>query len=92
HSLQISLNSPDLTITARDDDGVIMGLEHRIMPIWGVQFHPESFMTEYGLEMAANFLSMKKGWKTCGLNLNAADRFPRWSRSGDHGLIVGLKF
>ena len=87
HSLQISLNSPDLTVTARADDGVIMGLEHRVMPIWGVQFHPESFMTEYGLEMAANFLSMKKGWKACGPNLKAADRFPRWTRPGDHGLV-----
>lgn len=87
HSLQISLTSPELTVTARADDGAIMGLEHRVMPIWGVQFHPESFMTEYGLEMAANFLSLKKGWQTCGLNLNTADRFPRWVRSGDHGLI-----
>ena len=56
HSLCVDVKSPDLIVTARSDDGVIMGLEHAVHPIWGVQFHLESFMTECGLEMAANFL------------------------------------
>jgi len=46
----------DLKITAQTDDGLIMGLEHKIFPIYGVQFHPESIVTEYGMEMIKNFL------------------------------------
>ena len=49
-------NSPDLEVTARSDDGVIMGLSHRRYPLHGVQFHPESFLTSHGRELAANFL------------------------------------
>lgn len=46
-------------VTARStDDGEIQGLRHREYPIEGVQFHPESILTEYGKQMVANFLSM----------------------------------
>jgi len=47
-----------LEVTARTDDGVIMGLEHRDLPIYGVQFHPESIETEHGHRLLANFLSV----------------------------------
>ncbi len=87
HSLQVSLNSLELAVTARSEDGVVMGIGHTVMPIQGVQFHPESFMTEYGLELAVNFLSMNQSWKVEGRNLNSADRFPRWDRTKDHGSI-----
>ena len=58
HSLCVDVLSPELEITAMSDDGVVMGVRHREYPIHGVQFHLESFMTEYGLEMAANFLEV----------------------------------
>jgi para-aminobenzoate synthetase component II len=56
HSLMAALNSPVLEVTARSDDGVIMGLRHRRYPLHGVQFHPESFLTAHGRDLAANFL------------------------------------
>jgi len=58
HSLVIEEASlPDvLEITARTDDGEIMGVRHRSLPIEGVQFHPESIMTGEGKNLLANFL------------------------------------
>ena len=50
----------DLEATAWSDDGLIMGLRHRTLPIEGVQFHPESIMTEHGKVLLANFLSIAK--------------------------------
>lgn len=47
-----------LSITAEDEDGVIMGLAHQSYDVRGVQFHPESVMTEYGKEMIANWLAI----------------------------------
>src|SRR5918998_605692 len=46
---------PELEATAWAEDGVIMGLRHRNVPRWGVQFHPESFCTEHGAQLVANF-------------------------------------
>ncbi len=47
-----------LTITAKSDDGVIMGLAHAHQPIHGVQFHPESFLTAHGYALIDNFLKL----------------------------------
>ncbi len=58
HSLCVMPGSKSLIITAQTKDNIIMGLQHKELPIHGVQFHPESFMTEYGKEMAINFLSL----------------------------------
>jgi anthranilate synthase component II len=58
HSLVIERESlPDcLEITAWTDDDEIMGVRHKTLPIEGVQFHPESILTEYGHELLKNFL------------------------------------
>jgi anthranilate synthase component 2 len=64
HSLMVSETQlPDcLKITARVEDGTIMGLQHREKKIFGVQFHPESIASEYGHKMIQNFLSQVKGF------------------------------
>ena len=62
HSLiveEASLPS-DLIITARTFDGVVMGLRHQSRPLYGVQFHPESVLTQFGRPLLANFLQIAK--------------------------------
>lgn len=61
HSLVIERETlPDcLEITASTEDGEIMGVRHKTLPIEGVQFHPEAILTEHGHAMLANFLRMK---------------------------------
>jgi anthranilate synthase/aminodeoxychorismate synthase-like glutamine amidotransferase len=58
HSLVIEPATipPELTITALSDEGEIMGVEHRRYPVIGVQFHPESALSEYGYHMLDSFL------------------------------------
>ena len=58
HSLAIEKSSiPDvLDVTAWTDDGEIMGVRHKTLPVQGVQFHPESILTEHGHAMLKNFL------------------------------------
>ncbi len=60
HSLIVETDAanPELEITARSDDGEIMGLKHRRHPTFGVQFHPESILTEHGYAMLKNFLEV----------------------------------
>ena len=61
HSLAIERTScPDvLEVTAWTDDGEIMGVRHKTLPIEGVQFHPESILTEHGHAMLKNFLEQR---------------------------------
>lgn len=57
HSWAVSEVLPEgLTATAYSQDGVMMALEHTQMPVYGVQFHPESILSEYGMELFENFL------------------------------------
>ena len=62
HSLVIKRDTLPacLEITAETDEGEIMGVRHRELPIWGVQFHPESILTESGRLLMANFLKLQK--------------------------------
>ncbi|MCT9819450.1 gamma-glutamyl-gamma-aminobutyrate hydrolase family protein [Microbacterium sp. W1N] len=58
HSLAVAeatLPAP-LRVTARSDSGVVMGIAHRDLPLWGVQFHPEAVLTEHGHRLLANWL------------------------------------
>lgn len=48
-----------LEITAETAEGEVMGLRHRTLPIWGVQFHPESIATEGGMQILRNFLELR---------------------------------
>jgi anthranilate synthase/aminodeoxychorismate synthase-like glutamine amidotransferase len=61
HSLVVEEKSlPDvLRVTARTDDGEIMGLRHKEYPVYGVQFHPESILTTYGPRLLRNFLDVR---------------------------------
>jgi anthranilate synthase/aminodeoxychorismate synthase-like glutamine amidotransferase len=58
HSLAIMPETvpPELEVTARTDSGVIMGVRHRVHPVEGIQFHPESIMTQAGKDLLRNFL------------------------------------
>jgi anthranilate synthase component II len=63
HSLVVQRESlPEcLEITAQAEDGEIMGLRHRSLPVEGVQFHPEALLTEHGHKMLQNFLQGRGG-------------------------------
>jgi anthranilate synthase component 2 len=60
HSLLVERETfpPELEITAETAEGEVMGLRHKTLPIWGVQFHPESIATEGGMNILKNFLSL----------------------------------
>ncbi len=62
HSLVIKRDSlpPALEITAETKEGEIMGVRHKEYPIWGVQFHPESILSEHGREILRNFLKLAR--------------------------------
>ncbi|MCB0184199.1 MAG: aminodeoxychorismate/anthranilate synthase component II [Caldilineaceae bacterium] len=60
HSLIVEEPLPEvLEATAYTAEGELMGLRHKTLPIYGVQFHPESILTEYGRELLANFLKIQ---------------------------------
>ncbi|NND97459.1 MAG: aminodeoxychorismate/anthranilate synthase component II [Pirellulaceae bacterium] len=61
HSLAIDRDKlPDeLIITATNSDGLIMGVRHRSRPVYGLQFHPESVLTDHGLNMLRNFVAIR---------------------------------
>ena len=65
HSLVIAREScpAELVITAESDDGLIMGVEHRTLPVCGVQFHPESIMTPDGGTLLGNFFDKAARWR-----------------------------
>ncbi len=60
HSLVVERDSlpTELEVTAWTDDGEIMGLRHRELPVVGVQYHPESILTEHGHKLLQNFLNI----------------------------------
>lgn len=65
HSLIVSEHQlpPSLRVTARSQEGIVMGLQHCTLPVYGVQFHPEAVLTEYGHELLLNFHHICQEWK-----------------------------
>jgi para-aminobenzoate synthetase component 2 len=78
HSLAVVEDSlpAELEVTARTDGGVVMAMRHRDLPIEGVQFHPESVLTEGGHLLLANWLA------ACG-DITARDRVPELAAALD---------
>jgi anthranilate synthase component II len=66
HSLVVRRDTLPNTLqeTARSEDGLVMGLRHRTLPMFGVQFHPESIASEHGHDLLRNFLSIARGANT----------------------------
>ena len=66
HSLVVRRQTlpPVLVETARTADGIVMALRHRTLPIYGVQFHPESIASEHGRAILRNFLDLARGRNT----------------------------
>src|ERR671918_1315923 len=60
HSLVVGAVPATLRVTAWTPDNVVMGLEHRTRPLWGVQFHPESISTEHGRTLVRNFRDLTR--------------------------------
>jgi len=60
HSLVCNPVSSDLVKTSYSSDDVIMGISHPTLPVHGIQFHPESFLTEHGFVIIENFLKLGK--------------------------------
>ncbi len=69
HSLVLQRSSlpKELELSAESEDGEVMGVRHRHFPIEGIQFHPESVLTEHGKRILANFLEEVERWQrqTC---------------------------
>lgn len=63
HSLIISQNDfpKELSVTARTEDDIVMGVKHQEYPIEGIQFHPESVLTKFGPQIISNWLNVLKG-------------------------------
>ena len=69
HSLIADLDECDsLEISAKSEDGTIMALNHREYPLYGVQFHPESILTEYGDRIILNFLKVATAFNANRIN------------------------
>lgn len=64
HSLivQMAGNSPLIVTAEADDDRVVMALSHKHYPVHGIQFHPESCLTDHGLDLLRNFLTIADDW------------------------------
>ena len=56
--MEKNFKSKHIQITSFSDDGEIMSIEHNKYPIFGIQFHPESILTEYGIKIIDNFLNI----------------------------------
>jgi para-aminobenzoate synthetase len=78
HSLVVDGDLPDCLIgTAWTQDGLLMALQHRTRPIWGVQFHPESICSEHGVTLLRNFLDLAGAARAPARDRSPPARSPR---------------
>jgi para-aminobenzoate synthetase len=86
HSLAATSLPEDLEELAWTDDGVVMGVRHRHLPLWGVQFHPESISSTYGHELVANFFALAASRSTSALAQTgtAKQQHPRYDLHVQH--------
>ncbi|MBB3747700.1 para-aminobenzoate synthetase [Mycolicibacterium sp. BK634] len=78
HSLAVTALPEDLEELAWTDDGVVMGVRHRRLPLWGLQFHPESISSTYGHELIANFLTLAADHSASAATPTADAESPRY--------------
>jgi len=83
HSLVIERESVprDLDVTAQTDDGLVMGLAHKRLPVHGVQFHPESIASEHGHLLLKNFLEIAETWNRAAGRRGADETAARPARA-----------
>jgi len=76
HSLVVEQSTvpPALEVTAWTEEGEVMALRHRELPVWGVQFHPEAVLTEHGHGLLAAFLALGRGERPPGPDRDARSR------------------
>jgi len=95
HSLAITGMGPDGNVCAWADDGVVMGIEHRRRPLWGVQFHPESIATEHGAKLVENFYALARRRKEPPVRATKrpqnAPRRARAAKAGDSGTELRMR-
>jgi para-aminobenzoate synthetase len=85
HSLAVTSLPDDLEELAWTDDGVVMGVRHRRLPLWGLQFHPESISSTYGHELLANFFALAAGHSASAVSTPTADaESPRYDLHVQH--------
>ena len=85
HSLAVTSLPDELEELAWTDEGVVMGVRHRQLPLWGVQFHPESISSTYGHELLANFFALAAGRSTALTPAHTAEaEHPRYDLHVQH--------
>ena len=86
HSLLVAEDLPDcLEKTAWTEEGLVMGLRHRQLPLWGVQFHPESICTEYGRVILENFRDLTRQF-----NINISKKTHKQPREDINSLSLSV--
>ncbi|MDT4902827.1 MAG: para-aminobenzoate synthetase [Pseudonocardiales bacterium] len=85
HSLAVTSLPDELEALAWTEDGVLMGVRHRHLPLWGVQFHPESISSTYGHDLLANFFALAAGRSTALAPAHTAEQeHPRYDLHVQH--------
>lgn len=88
HSLELTDLPAELEVLAQSKDGVVMAIAHKSLPYFGVQFHPESYFSEYGAKILSNFLSLKPEIKSEKKESEKANFAPFLNKlSGNEALI-----